>query len=244
MIHGNNLKTVPYKDLKKILPAGNKLEALYEKAKDKTQFDESLFPVHEGDIETETLDLNDIYWDVFYKYVNDNEDLRLSQPVVLGNVHCKVLSFYQGLIAGNVETKNMWTRYPDKTEGLAQVAGNLNVEEVFFIEGKGLKKSTCLTVTGNTTIHTLINMSDAEIKAGKLSVQKEFSFPFIYATEDRGKHALKKTDWSRHTLEELTTYFNKELLDMEYKDAGSGTDKFFNVGTHLSKKYHNYLNRK
>ncbi|SHN37901.1 hypothetical protein [Chitinophaga sp. CF418] len=243
MIQGNNFKIISYKDLKGMLPAGNKLEALYEKSKDQTKFDESLFPVFEGDIETETLDLfNDIYWEVYYKYVNEAENLRLSQPIVLGNVHSKVLSFYEGLIAGNVETKNMWTRYPDHKDDLAQITGNLTVEEVFFIEGRGLKKSTCLSVMGDAAIHTLINMSDAEVKGKKLSVQKGFSFPFIYATKDRGKHALKKTDWSGHTLEELTGYFNKELLDMEYKN--SDVDKFFNVGTKLSKEYHNYLTKK
>ncbi|MCF6407110.1 hypothetical protein L3C95_29715 [Chitinophaga filiformis] len=243
MIHENKLKIIAYKDLKGVLPAGNKFEALYETSKDKAQFDESLFPVFEGDIETETLNLFDeIHWGVYYKYINEREDLRLSQPVVLGNVLTKVLSFYEGLIAGNVETKNMWTRYPDKKDNLAQITGNLTVEEVFFIEGKGLKKSTCLSVTGDATIHTLINSSDAEIKGKKLSVQKEFSFPFIYATEDRGKHAMKKTDWSRHSLEELTSYFKKEMLDMEYKD--SGADMFFNVGTKLSKEYHNYLANK
>ena len=236
----NKLKIIAYKDLKEMLPVGNKLEALYEKSKDKGQFDESLFPVYEGDITTATLNLlNDIYWGVYYKYVNERDNLRLSQPIVLGNVHCEVLSFYEGLIAGNVTTKNMWTRYPDHKDSLAQIAGDLTVTEVFFIEGKGLKKSTCLTVTGNTNIHTLINASDAEVKAGQLSVQKAFSFPFGYATEDRGKHALKATDWSRHTLEELKGYFNEEVLDMEYVNAGA--DMFFNVGNMLSREYHDYL---
>ncbi|SDH26323.1 hypothetical protein [Chitinophaga filiformis] len=245
MIQENNFKIIAYKDLKGMLPAGNNLEAVYEKSKDKVKFDETLFPVYEGDIETATLNLhNDIYWEVYYKYVNEREDLLLSQPVVLGNVHCEVLSFYQGLIAGEVAAKNMWTRYPDHKDSLAQITGSLKVEEVLFLEGKGLKKSTCLSVLGDAAIHTLINMHDAEVKGNKLSVQKEFSFPFIYATADRSKHAMKETDWSGHTLEELTTYFNKEVLDMEYGKAGSNPDMFFNVGTHLSKEYHNYLAKK
>jgi len=243
MIRENKLKIIAYKDLKEMLPAGNKLEAIYEKSKDKAQFDETLFPVYEGDIETESLNpFDDIYWGVYYKYISERENLRLSQPIVLGNVQCEVLSFYEGVIAGNVTTKNMWTRYPDHKDDLAQISGGLQVEEVFFIEGKGLKKSTCLTVLGHAVIHTLVIASDAEIKANKLSVQKEFSFPFIYATEDRGKHAQKKTDWSRHTLEELTAYFNKEVLDMKYN--GADVDKFFNVGTKLSKEYHAYIAKK
>ncbi len=35
-------KNIAYKDLKTMLPAGNKLEALYKKSKDENQFDESL----------------------------------------------------------------------------------------------------------------------------------------------------------------------------------------------------------
>jgi hypothetical protein len=240
MINENKLKIIAYKDLKEMLPAGNKLEALYEKAKDKALFDESLFPVYDGDIVTDTLQMRDeIYWGVFYKYIAENENLRLSQPVVLGNVKCEVLSFYEGLIAGNVETKNMWTRYPDHKDELAQISGSLKVEEVFFTQGKGLKKITCLSVLGEATIHTLINDSDAEIKAGKLLIQKEFSFPFIYATEDRGKHALKKTDWSRHTREELMGYFNEAVLNMESENEY--VDHYFKVGTILSKKYQSYL---
>lgn len=240
MIDENKLKVIAYKDLKEMLPAGNKLEALYEKSKDKALFDESLFPVYDGDIVTDTLGLHDeIYWGVYYKYIAERDNLLLSPPVVLGNVTCKVLRFYEGLIAGNVETKNMWTRYPDHKDNLAQISGNLKVEEVFFIRGKGMKKSTCLSVLGEATIHTLINDSEAEIKAAKLLIQKEFSFPFIYATEDRGKHALKKTDWSRHTREELTGYFNEAVLDMKYENKD--VDIYFKVGTILSKKYQNYL---
>lgn len=240
MINEKKLKIIPYKELKGMLPTGNKLETQYEKSKDKTLFDESLFPVYDGDIETETLNLfDDIYWGTYYKFINESDNLRLSQPVVLGNVYSKVLSFYEGLIVGNVETKNMWTRYPDHKDSLAQITGDFKVEEVFFLEGKGLKKSTCLSVMGDAAIHTLINLSDGEIKGNTLSIQKAFSFPFIYATEDRGKHALKKTDWSAHPTEELTTYFNKELLNMEYEN--SYVDMFFKVGTKLSKEYHNYL---
>jgi len=241
MIDQSKLKIIAYKDLKAKLPAGNKLETLYEKSKDKAAFDESFFPVHEGDITTEVLNFHDdIYWGTFYKYVNENEDLRLSQPVVLGDVHCQVLNFYQGLITGNVTTRNMWTRYPDHKDSLAEICGNLHVEEVHFIEGKGLKKSTCLVVAGNVAIHTLINVSDGEIKGNKLSVEKEFPFPLIYASDDRGKHAPKEIDWSRYTLEELTTYFNKEVLDIaSYQQFN--VDFFFSVGTKLSKEYHNYL---
>ncbi|PSL32014.1 hypothetical protein CLV42_104317 [Chitinophaga ginsengisoli] len=77
-----------------MLPAGNKLEALYDTSKDKTQFDESLFPVFDVDIENkEPQSFNEIYWGVHYKYVNENENLRLSQAVVLGNVYCKVFKF-------------------------------------------------------------------------------------------------------------------------------------------------------
>lgn len=242
MIQEHKLKIAAYKDLKAMLPSGNKLEALYEKAKDKEQFDESLFPVYDGDLKTESLSFrDDIYWGVYYKYISERDNLRLSQPVVLGDVHCEVLSFYEGLIAGNVETKNMWTRYPDHKDDLAQITGNLTVKEVFFMEGKGLKKTTCLTVTGDVLIHTLINTSDAEIKGHRLSVQKEFSFPFIYATEDRGKHAQKKADWSRHSIEELVAYFDKDVLDMQYRNGG--VDMFFNVGTKLSREYHNYLQK-
>lgn len=241
MIDKSNLKVIAYKDLKTMLPAGNKLAALYEKSKNKTQFDENLFAVHEGDITTEVLNLHDnIYWDTYYKYVNEMEDMVLFQPVVLGNVHCKVLSFSEGLIAGNVETQNMWARYPDRTDNLAQITGSLNVKEVFFMEGKSMKKSTCLVVLGAATVHTLINVSAGEIKNTKLSIQKEFSFPVIYASEDRGKHALKAMDWSNYTLEELTTHFNKELLDMESYQQFN-VDHFFSVGTKLSKEYHNYL---
>lgn len=241
MIDKSKLKIIAYKELKAVLPAGNKLELLYEKSKDKADFDNRFFPVHEGDISTEVINFfDDIYWDTYYKYVNEREDLRLSQPIVLGDVYCKVLNFYQGLIAGNVTTKNMWTRYPDHKDSLAEITGNLNVEEVHFIEGKGLKKSTCLVVAGNATIHTLINASDGEIKSHKLSVQKEFVFPLIYASDDRSKHAPKAIDWSRYTLEELTTYFNKEVLDMaSYQQFN--VDFFFSVGTKLSKEYHNYL---
>ncbi|RBL90359.1 hypothetical protein [Chitinophaga flava] len=240
MIHESKLKIIPFKDLRGLLPAGNKLETLYEKAKDKSKFEDQLFPVYEGDIETASLNLlNDIYWGVFYKYIEEREDLRLSQPVVLGNVQTKVLSFFEGLVAGNVQTNNMWTRYPDHNDSLAQVAGNLIVEEVFFMEGKGIKKSTCLSVMGDVAIHTLINMSDAEINSNKLSVQKEFSFPFIYTTAEKGKHAPKGTDWSNHTPVELTTYFNATLLDMEY--INGNVDMFFNVGTLLSQEYHNYF---
>lgn len=240
MINENKLKIIAYKDLKEMLPAGNKLEALYEKSKDKALFDESLFPVYDGDIVTDSLGVRDeIYWGVFYKYIADNEDLRLSQPVVLGNVTCKVLSFFEGLIAGNVEVQNMWTRYPDHKDELAEISGSLKVTEVFFTQGKGMKKSTCLSVLGEATIHTLINSSDAEIKARKLLIQKTFSFPFIYATEDRGKHALKKTDWSRHTREELTAYFNEAVLNMEYENED--VDIYFKVGTVLSKEYQSYL---
>ncbi|ACU63757.1 hypothetical protein [Chitinophaga pinensis] len=240
MINENKLKIIAYKDLKEMLPAGNKLEVLYEKSKDKGIFDESLFPVYDGDIETEALNVFDeIFWGVYYKYIAERDDLRLSQPVVLGNVRCQVLSFREGLIAGNVETKNMWTRYPDHKDNLAQISGNLEVAEVFFIKGKGMKKSTCLSVSGDASIHTLINDSEAEIKAGKLSIQREFSFPFIYATEDRGKHAQKKTDWSRHTNEELKAYFNEAVLEKEYENEYP--DMYFKVGTVLSKEYQNYL---
>ncbi|QHS60172.1 hypothetical protein [Chitinophaga agri] len=240
MIHEAQLKIIAYRDLKSMLPAGNKLATLYEGSKDKSVFDGQLFPVYDGDIETDTLNISDdIYWGVFYKYVNEMADLRLSQPVILGNVHTKVLSFYQGLIAGDVQTRNMWTRYPDHKDSLAQITGDLDVEEVFFIEGKGLKKTTCLSVMGQADIHTMVNLSDAEIKSNTVSIRKAFSFPFIYATEDRGKHAQKKTDWSAHSIEELTAYFNKEMLDMEYEN--SYVDMFFQVGTKLSKEYHPYI---
>lgn len=243
MIQETKFNIIPFKDLKDLLPAGNRLETLYQKAKDKSKFEHQLFPVYEGDIETTRLNLlNDIYWGVYYKYVEERENLRLSQPVVLGNVKTDVLSFYEGLITGNVQTKNMWTRYPDHADGLAQIAGNLTVTEVFFLEGKGLKKSTCLSVMGEATVHTLINASDAEIKSNSLSVQKEFSFPFTYTTEEKGKHAPKGTDWSKHTPAELTSYFNAALLDMEYLHGG--VDMFFNVGTHLAQEYHSYLAEK
>ncbi|MBC9909336.1 hypothetical protein [Chitinophaga varians] len=240
MIHESKFNILSFKDLRSLLPTGNKLETLYEKAKDKSKFEDQLFPVYEGDIETARLNLlNDIYWGVFYKYVEERDDLRLSQPVVLGNVHTEALSFYEGLIAGNVQTRNMWTRYPDHTDSLAQIAGNLTVSEVFFLQGKGLKKSTCLSVTGDATIHTLINASDADISSNALSVQKTFSFPFTYTTAEKGKHAPKGTDWSNHTSAELTSYFNAKLLDMQY--LHEGVDMFFNVGTHLSQEYHPYL---
>ncbi len=240
MIYEDKLKIVSYKDLKGQLPDGNKLATLYEKAKDKSKFDDQLFPVYEGDMETDRLLLlDDIYWGAYYKYINDQEDLCLSQPVVLGNVQTKVLSFFEGLIAGNVQTRNMWTRYPDHTDGLAQITGNLRVAEVYFMEGKGIKKSTCLSVMGDVAVHTLINVSDADIKSNQLTVQKAFSFPFTYTTAERGKHAPKGTDWSNHTSGELTSYFNTTLLDMEY--INGSVDYFFNVGTHLTKEYHNYL---
>jgi len=239
-MNDKKLKVIPYKDLITVLPPGNKLEALYEKAKDKSRFEETFYPVYDGDIDTDTLNLhNDIYWDTFYKFVHTQENLILAQPIILGNVHCKVLSFFEGLITGNVQTLNMWTRHSDHKDGLAQITGNLNVEEVFLIDGKGLKKNICLAVNGAANIHTLISSSGGEVKANKLSIQKEFSFPFIYATGDKGKYAQKKFDWSLHTLEELTTYFNKELLNMEY--VNDSPDMFFKAGTILSKDYQNYL---
>ncbi|MFB6456687.1 hypothetical protein ACE38W_15550 [Chitinophaga sp. Hz27] len=240
MIQESKLKVISYKDLKHQLPAGNKLAALYEKAKNPSKFDALLFPVHEGDIETDSLNLLDeIYWGTYYKYVHEQEDLVLSQPIVLGNVRVKVLSFFEGMVTGDVLTRNMWTRYPDQNDGLAQVGGNLTVTEVLFMEGKGIKKSTCLAVAGDAAIHTLINASTAEIKAGKLSVQKEFLFPFTYTTADKGKHALKGTDWSNHAAAELSAYFNPALLDMEY--LHDNVNFFFRVGTHLSREYHAYL---
>lgn len=78
MIQEKNLKIIAYKDLKQMLPAGNKLEALYGKSKDKHLFDESLFPIYEGDLETESLNLHDdIYWEVRALYYQRNITITL-----------------------------------------------------------------------------------------------------------------------------------------------------------------------
>lgn len=242
MINQDNLKLYTYKELKAVLPDGNQLEKLYEKAKDKNKFDEQFICVHEGDIETEALSpSDDVDWGVYYKFIEEKENIPLfSIPVILGNVSCKTASIKEVLITGNLHTKNLDINYTSRPNTFSQVMGNVTVDEVLFTTGKGLGgKPFKFQVNGDVNIHTWINLEQAGISAKSLNVKKEFSFPQVYATEDRGKHAQKETDWSQHNLEELTNYFNKEHLNLE--EYGNYVEFFFRVPTKLSKADYDYL---
>ncbi len=242
MINQDNLKLYTYKELKVVLPAGTPFEKLYEKAKDKEKFDQQFICVYEGNVETEAFNPHDeVQWGVYYKFIEEKENIPLfSVPVILGNVTCKTASLREVLITGNLHTKNLDVNYTSRPNTFSQIMGNVTVDEVLFTTGKGLGGKTFnFQVNGDVNIHTWINLEQAAIKAKSLTVKKEFSFPQVYVTEDRSKHAQKKTDWSRHSLEELTNHFNKEHLNLE--EYENYVDFFFRIPTKLSKADYDYL---
>lgn len=237
MIDKNNLKIYSYEELKPFLPKDSILANLYEKAKDKTKFD--VFFVYEGSIETDTLDLStDIFWATYYKFVAEQSLSSFFGPIILGNINCKTLNFYEGLIIGDVNTKNMSIQYSDRVNSFSEITGSLNVKELLFATGKGIwGKKFALKVGKDATVNTFINNEQASIKADNLTINKSFDFPQIYETEDRD---ITTTDWSKYTLDELTTHFNSEHLKLD--EYGKTVSFFFQEPTKLCKAYFNYIN--
>ncbi len=241
MIDKNNLKILSYEELKSFLPTECCLSKLYDKAKDKSKF--NVFFVHDGDIETEILDIkDDIGWAAYYKFV-ENQDVRsFFGPVILGNVHCKALTFNEGLIVGDVYANNMSAMYSERTNSFSEICGSLNVEEVLLLTGKGIwgKKFT-LNIDKNASINTLINHHQAAIASKELLIKKTFEFPQIEITDEgKREYAERETDWSQHSLEELTTYFNPNFLDLE--EYGNSVSFFFQEPTKFTQRYLRYIN--
>ena len=239
MINKNNLKIYSYEELKPFLVEENALVKLYEKAKDKSKF--NVFFVYEGNIEIDNLNVSDdIGWATYYKFVNEQPVNSFFGPIILGNINCKTLTFNKGLIIGDVNTKNMSISYSDEINSFSEIMGNLNIDELLFATGRGIwGKTFSMTVRKNVTINTLVNNEQAIIKATNLTISKEFNFPQIYETEERGKHALKSTNWSIHTLDELKTHFNIKYLKLD--EYGKTVSFFFQEPTKLCKEYYKYV---
>lgn len=240
MIDKDKLKIYSYETLKPFLSAQSSLVKVYEKAKDKKKF--NVFFVYEGNVETAMLNVSDdIGWAAYYKFVNQQDVNSFFGPIVLGNITCETLVFNKGMIIGNVDTKNMSVMYSDQTNSFSEITGVLNVSEVLIATGKGLwGKAFNLDVYKSATINTFINNEQANINANSASIKKTFNFPQIYETEERGKDALKTTDWSNHSLDELTAHFNVANLNVE--KYGEEVSFFFREHTVFCKGYAGYLN--
>lgn len=229
-----------YKELKEKLPKENPLQELYKKAKDKNKFNKELFFVYEGNIEMEVLSLHNLYWEGRTKF--DTEKAN-AMPIVLGNIVCKIITGSEGLLYGNVHTNNMMVSYPRYPNTFISLLGNLEVDGLLFSSGKGLwGRKFNFNIIGKAKINTWVNNEQSEIVCNDLIIKHKFIFPQVYITKDRSKHALKKTDWSRYSLDELTKHFNTKLLVL--KEYGNHVDFFFDVHRKLAKKDCNYIKKK
>lgn len=197
--------------------------------------------MYEGNIETDTLNISDdIGWATQHKFVNQQNVNSFFGPIVLGDITCNTLVFNKGMIIGDVNIKNMSAMYSDQTNSFSEITGNLNVSEVLIATGKGLwGKPFNLTVYKKATIHTFVNNEQAAINANSVSIEKNFNFPQIYETQERGKDALKTTDWGNHSLDELIKYFNP--VNLNVKQYGQEVRFFFKEPTVFCKGYTRYL---
>lgn len=224
-----------------MLPPGNFFEKnLLPRIKNKEVFYSTNVHIYDGDIDTDVLDIyGDLYWGREYKFIEETGDVSMAFafPVFLGNVLCDVLVINQGLITGNVVTKNMSSREGDAPRDKAQIMGDLCVEEFLLGTGKGLwggKRGPTLTVNGDVRINTLLIIESKNTVIGK-----EFSFPQIFVGDDSEKHTLYDTDWSLNSLEEVLQHFNEDVLNL--KQWGDYVDFFFSEHLKLKEKYYRYL---
>ena len=238
MINPENFKIYKYEDIKKLLPKDNYFDSLYEKAMIRNKkYGNDKICVYEGNIETEILD---IYSNIATACADKFGDGRFYPSIILGNVDCSVLDFFEGIIIGNVTTKNMWVSLDSEPRHFRQIHGNLTVSELLFATGKGLRGDSDFFIKGNVSINTFVNYHQVLIKSNELTIKNQFDFPQIYETEDKSKHAPTNTDWSKYTLNKLLEHFNEEQIDpQEYNNYL--VDFFFGGAHKISSQYNNYL---
>ncbi len=238
MINSNNFKIYKYEDLQRILPKDNSFNRLYEKAVIRNKkYENDTVCVYEGDIETEILN---IYRDIANACVNKFGDGGFYPSIILGNINCAVLDFFEGVIIGNVTTKNMILSCDSEARHFRQIHGNLKVSELLFATGRGLQGNSDFFIKGNVAINTLVNYHQVIIKCNELTIKNQFDFPQIYETKDKSKHSPKGTDWSKFTLNKFLEYFNKdEIVMKEYNNYS--VDLFFGGAAKMTQQYNKYL---
>ncbi len=184
-----NLHLQSFAELSPRLPPGNPISSAFQRSTKKAEFLSRPFFVYEGDIECDVLcmGLNNFHPNGLRYGLPTEPHIY---PVVMGNLTVKS-AYFDGYIHGDVTAKTLYLEH--RMERIAAgCKGNLAVTRMFFIKRRRFE------VGGKTSVHTLVCSNDAELASEDAQIKHRFDFPKI----------KRSTDFSRHTLAELSAHFD------------------------------------